>query len=62
MGNFADSVSGKIIIGVVVAAIGTLFGAFITWITISNEPPVADTVPSVLEAKALQSISLDLPR
>lgn len=49
--------TGKIIIGVVVAAIGTVFGAILTWLTISNEPPIADLVPSKLEASALQSVS-----
>lgn len=57
MSNFSDTVAGKILIGAVVGIIGTLFGAFVTWITIANEPPIADLVPSTLEAAALQPIS-----
>lgn len=57
MSDFADSAKGQIVIGVVVAVIGTLFGAFVTWITLKNEPPVADLAPSFLEADASQPIS-----
>lgn len=57
MSNFAETTKGQIFIGAVVAIIGYLFGAFVTWITLKNEPPVADLVPSVLEAEANQAIN-----
>lgn len=53
MSNFAETTGGKIFIGAVVAVIGTLFGAFLTWVTLSNQPPVASIVPETLDAHAL---------
>lgn len=44
-------------IGVVVAVIGTIFGALLTWVTVKNAPPVADLIPATLEAEALQPIN-----
>lgn len=57
MSNFSDTFTGKILIGAIVGAIGTIFGAFVTWVMIANKPPVANLVPSTLEATALQPIS-----
>ena len=57
MSGFAGSTRGQILIGVVVAIIGTMFGAFVTWITVRNAPPVADIVPATLEADELQPIN-----
>jgi len=57
MNSFAETTKGQIFIGVVVAIIGSLFGAFVTWITLKNEPPSADLVPSMLEVEANQPIN-----
>ena len=52
------STGNQIIVGVIVAIIGSLFGAFLTWITIGNEPPVAKLVPDDLKAEAFAPINL----
>ncbi|MEM9395781.1 MAG: PKD domain-containing protein [Pseudomonadota bacterium] len=57
MTSFADTAAGKILIGVVVAIIGSLFGAFLTWVTISNQPPAAEIVPNILNAEALAVVN-----
>ena len=57
MAEFAKTTGGQIFIGIVVAVIGTLFGAFLTWVTLSNQPPIAEIVPGKLETEAISPIN-----